>query len=156
MANHIGDDEKENTDETNSSDFHHAHRFNSNSATAESSPPPLSVAFEFLTDRYDRFLLYFLMNRDDPATIGEITDQIVVWGTQTSKDQFDRESKSQISTKLYHSTIPKLAEHDLATFHREDRSVKLTDAGKQLEPYLEFAKDREPEPVQQAIQRNEG
>lgn len=127
------------------------------SPDSEETEMPLtpSIAFGLLSARRDRFLLYLLYERGGTIPLTEVTEQLAALENETSTDLLMEDLKTRVRTSLEHATLPKLVEHDLVTYERESEAVTLSPRGEQLEPYLEFAKEREHEEVRTFLREAE-
>lgn len=99
-----------------------------------------SVAFRILANEHRRFLLYLLVERGGSAPVDELVAGLA--GTDADATP-DRGLPGPLHRRLFHNHLPRLAEHGVVDYDRDAEAVSLTEVGEKLEPYLEFAKDRE-------------
>lgn len=113
-----------------------------------------SIIFGLLAEKRERLLLYLLYERGGTLPLDELTTHIAAWENETTPELLTQETKSRIKSSLHHSSIPRLVDHDLATYDADERAITLTEEGEHLEPYLEFAKEQEPDNVQQFLEQS--
>lgn len=110
-----------------------------------------SVAFSLLADERDRFALYVLAARDGAIPVDELVTRVTALENETKPASVTQKMERRTRTRLCHSTIPKLTSYRIAIGDAD--TVALTDRGDQLEPYLEFAKERERQYVQTLLEQ---
>ena len=120
----------------------------------ESDEPAPGVVFGLFTEKRTRFLLYLLYDRGGTIPIDEVAERLASWEGDAAVDDLPTETVERIQRTLHHASLPKLADHGFLTYEHETGAVTLTDRGDRLEPYLEFAREREPEPVEAFLERN--
>ncbi|WP_225333716.1 DUF7344 domain-containing protein [Halomicrobium urmianum] len=116
------------------------------SGPAERPDVPLtpSAIFGLLADRRPRFLLYVLYERGGTMTLDELAPHLAAIENETTSESLTPKTEERVRARLHHADVPKLAERGLVTYDSDSGAVTLTDAGEGLEPYLEFAREREP------------
>ncbi|WP_226012521.1 DUF7344 domain-containing protein [Halomicrobium salinisoli] len=125
----------------------------SGQAERPDAPPTPSVAFGLLADKRPRFLLYVLHERGGTMTLDELAPHLAVVANDTTSERLTAETEERVRARLYHADVPKLAECGLVTYDSDSGAVTLTDAGDGLEPYLEFARERERDDVDAFLRR---
>lgn len=103
-----------------------AHQSNHSTTTAD-------VAFDMLSSRRRRYILYYLIQRTGAVELRELAHQLMMWD-ETAIDDHER-----ISMSLYHVHLPKLEESGILTFDSTQRLIKLEATANELKPYLELA-----------------
>lgn len=124
-------------------------------AAAAGVEPTLSpsVAFNLLADERDRFALYLLADRGGPVPVDELANHVAALENETKPASVTRKMERRTRARLFHSTVPKLTSYRVAATTSDTDAVTLTDRGEQLEPYLEFAKERERPYVQTLLEQ---
>jgi hypothetical protein len=97
------------------------------------STTPADVAFDLLSSRQRRYILYYLTRSTGPVELRELAAQLVRWDETTTDDH------EQIITLLYHVHLPKLEESDVLTFDSNQRLIELKETADELKPYLDLA-----------------
>jgi len=125
------------------------------SGQAERTDVPLtpSVIFGLLADKRPRFLLYVLHERGGTMTLNELATHLAAIENDTTSELLTTEMEERVRAQLHHADVPKLAERGLVTYDGDSGAVTLTDAGEELEPYLEFARERERDDVSAFLDR---
>lgn len=122
----------------------------------EAADVPLtpSVVFGILADKSNRFVLYLLENRGGTVALEELATAVAAWENDTVPSLITNEMEKRVRSRLYHATVPKLSEYGIVSYDADTEAVTLTDLGEQLEPYLEFAKQRERDDVEDFLEEN--
>lgn len=107
------------------------------------APLTPGVVFGLLADKRQRFVLYLLADRGGTTTLDELARHLAALENDAPPELITNEIEHRVYTSLYHADVPKLADHGLVTYDRDAGAVTLTDTGEGLEPYLEFARERE-------------
>lgn len=91
-------------------------------------------SYDLLSHAYRRQVIYTL--RDDrTATTGELADAILAAGLADARDR--------TLAALVHTHLPKLDDHGIVEYERDDDVVALADGASRLEPFLEVTARRE-------------
>ncbi len=112
-----------------------------------------SVAFTLLADERDRFALYVLAAQEVSVPVDDLVTRVTALENETKPASVTQKMERRTRTRLCHSTLPKLTSYRIAT--RDADAVELTDRGEQLQPYLEFSKDRERRYVQALLEQHD-
>ncbi|MDS0475077.1 hypothetical protein [Natrinema sp. 1APR25-10V2] len=101
--------------------------------------PELSqdVAFEMLSCRRRRYVIHCLKQRGGPLSLRELVTQLAAWENEVPVTDVTREQRMRVYTALRQSHLPKLDDGNIVSFDRDRGTVELTDAGSQLEVYLD-------------------
>ncbi|WP_228546309.1 DUF7344 domain-containing protein [Halegenticoccus tardaugens] len=92
-----------------------------------------NVAFDLLSSRPRRCILYYLTHCAGAVELRELADQLVSWD-ETAIDDHER-----IMASLYHVHLPKLEENGVLTFDSTQCLIELDETADELNPYLELA-----------------
>lgn len=99
-----------------------------------------STVAELLSHPLRRELLLCLQEYDEPLALADVADELAVMTTDVSSlVDVDPEVVQQIYMSLYHSHIPKLADHGVVEYDQERDLIVLADHMAQLKPFLELA-----------------
>lgn len=91
-------------------------------------------SYDLLSHGYRRRILYAL-REDGTATAGELADAVLAAGLADARDR--------ALAALVHTHLPKLDDHGVVEYDRDDGVVALTDSVSRLEPFLEVTARRE-------------
>lgn len=102
--------------------------------------------FEALASPGNRYVLTYLLRRDNPAPFGDLVEYVVEQvgppeGTTPGK------FRGRIATRLVHTTLPKLADCGLLEYDTEQQLIRARPAIERAAPYLDLA-------LSQAIDRD--
>ncbi len=94
--------------------------------------------FEVLSNRRRRFMLHCLKQREgERADLSEISTQIAAWEGDASPEEIAYEDRKSVYTSLYQFHAPKMSEAGVIEYERRSGEIRLTDAGRELDVYLE-------------------
>lgn len=113
-----------------------------------------SEIFDVLSDERTRLALYLLADRGGTIPIDELATRVADWQRDPAVDSTDAASEQRVVRNLYHVHLPKLTDYGIATFDRTTGAVTLRDRVGELEPYLAFAREREPGDVAAFLDRD--
>jgi len=114
---------------------------------------PPGTAFRILADERRRFVLYLLVDRGGTVPVAELADLLAGRNGDDGAVRIDSGMPSRVHRRLYHNHLPRLAERDVVDYDPGAETVTLTEFGEKLEPYLEFAKERERDAVRSFLDR---
>jgi len=109
------------------------------------APPSVDVVFDLLGHRYRRLLLVCLRDCGGSLQLGTVAEEIAAWGEPRDPGDVPEPEVARVRSMLYHGHVPKLREHDVVTYDRDDDVAALTERAEHLDPYLELAVDGSPE-----------
>lgn len=104
-----------------------------------------SVAFDALSDRHSRFVLYLLEDRGGTIPVDELAARFAAWVTEmeTATGRVPDDVEEEIYLRLHHVALPKLVDLELVTYDRDSGAVTLSVRYDRLRAYLEFARVQE-------------
>ena len=133
---------QENRDEEVKSENHHSQSAGeqTDAPANEDSPLSPSVVFGLLADERRRYVLYYLDVQDGHAEFEALAKQVAAWEHDTSTELLTEDTIKRVSTGLYHTDLPKLADHGLIgdEFHRG--TITLTETAAQVTHYVDYAR----------------
>lgn len=111
----------------------------------ELEAPPLSQdnVFDALSSRRSRYVLVYLRDADDPASLESLADAVAAWETGKSIDLVSDEHRNRVFTSLCHSQLPKLSMMGLVEYDDEDYVVSRGPHAEQTDAYLDIAVERD-------------
>ena len=93
-------------------------------------------SYDLLSNAYRRQILYTLRDgEDDTATTGELADAVLTAGLADARDR--------TLASLIHTHLPKLDDHGVVEYDRDDGVVSRADSVSRIEPFLEVTARRE-------------
>jgi len=100
--------------------------------------------FEVLSNRRRRYTLHYLKQHADEAVeMGDLSTQIAAWETDTPPEELAYDERKRVHTSLYQYHAPKLDDAGIVDYDSGRGVVELTDAGADLDLYLEAVSGRE-------------
>lgn len=111
------------------------------------------VVFGILADEKHRLILHLLRDRGGTTAVDELAARLVAYQAETGADLLPTESERGVATYLHLVVLPDLAAHEMVTYDPDDRAVTIASGSDRIEPYLEFAKEREPPAVIRFVER---
>ena len=110
----------------------------------------VSAAFDLLRNARRRGVLY-TVNRNGRTSVSELARRIAAW---QSDDRDESADPTAVETSLVHAHLPKLAAAGVVAYDREEGTVELDGATRDLDPLLERTREREPTLVRAARTTN--
>lgn len=101
------------------------------------------VAFEVLSSRRRRHALHFLMQRDDPVDLRELSERISAWENGVEPEEVTYKQRMRVYTALRQSHLPKMDEGGVVEFDKDRGRVAPTDETSELEVYLDVVPHNE-------------
>ncbi|WP_158058319.1 DUF7344 domain-containing protein [Halorussus halophilus] len=107
--------------------------------------PPLSQdnVFDALASRRSRYILVYLRDAEEPASVETVADTVASWETGKSIDLVSNEHRSRVFTSLCHSQLPKLSMMGLVEYDQDDHVVSRGPHAEQADAYLDVAVARD-------------
>ena len=101
-------------------------------------------SYDLLSNAYRRQILYTLREEEDgTATTDELADAVLTGGLADARDR-------TLAT-LVHTHLPKLDDHGIVAYDRDDSVVTLADGVSRLEPFLDVTARRETDAEQRSF-----
>lgn len=111
----------------------------------ETVQPSPDIVFDLLGHRYRRLLLVCLRETDRPLQLRTVAEEIAAWDDARAPADVPEPEVARVRSMLYHGHVPKLREHEIVSFDREDDTVTLEARATHLDPYLDLAVDGTPD-----------
>ncbi|MFC6725279.1 hypothetical protein ACFQE1_13045 [Halobium palmae] len=110
-----------------------------------SDPLSRDDVFDVLSNQRRRHLLHYLKQRDGDGEIelSEISSQLAAWEQGTAPEMISYADRKNVHTALYQFHLPKMADAGFVDYDQRSGSVRLTEAARGLEVYLETGSDRD-------------
>jgi hypothetical protein len=93
--------------------------------------------FELLSNKRRRFAIHYLKRTDDHAKLGELSEHVAAWETDTPLKEVDSAQRKRVYTSLQSHHLPKLDDQGVVDYDDRAGEVELTDSAADLEMYLE-------------------
>lgn len=98
------------------------------------------TVLELLAHRFRRELIFCLRTYEEPLAVADVADEIAIaTNGGTPLTEIDPETVAEIYMELYHTHIPRLADHGVVAYDQDRDLVALSENADQLNPYLELA-----------------
>lgn len=100
---------------------------------------PTDSLFDILRDERRRYVLYYLENESNPASLDELAEAVASWshdvGTADLPDELHRSARNS----LHHCHVPRLESVGVVEYDVDQQTVTLADAAEETEPFLKLA-----------------
>lgn len=98
------------------------------------------TVLELLAHPLRRELVSCLRTYEEPLTVADTADEIAIaTNGGIPLTEIAPETVAEIYMELYHTHIPRLADHEVVRYDQERDLVALSEKADQLDPYLELA-----------------
>ncbi|ELZ95314.1 hypothetical protein C440_09557 [Haloferax mucosum ATCC BAA-1512] len=116
-------------------------RTGSTVAGESAAEPTRDDVFEALSNRRRRYALHYLkqLDADGPVELSAVSAQVAAWERGTDPQQLSYDDRKNVHTALYQFHAPKMDELGLINYDTCRGTVELTDAGRELDVYLQTA-----------------
>lgn len=102
------------------------------------------VLFDVLSNRRRRYALHYLKQQEDArAEMGDLSTQVAAWEFDTEPEALAYDERKSVHASLYQYHAPKLDEAGVVDYDSRRGVVELTDAGADLDLYLEAVSGRD-------------
>lgn len=116
--------------------------------TADPDPGPESEVltedevFDVLSNDRRRFAVHAL-ERDEPADIGDLAEQIAAWECDVSVEEVNYDQRKRVYTSLQQSHLPKLDDAGVVEFDKSRGVVEPTPALDEVDVYMDVVRGNE-------------
>lgn len=143
MADDSPHQRRENRDGNEPSEKHYSQSAgdHTNATAGKDSALSPSVVFGLLAAERRRYVLYYLDACDGKAEFYLLAEQVAAWENETSIELTTAEMIQRVSTGLYHTNLPKLADHGLIDDGFRNGPITLTDTTVQVAHYVDLARE---------------
>jgi hypothetical protein len=94
--------------------------------------------FELLSNKRRRFAIHYLKRTDNHADLGNLSEHVAAWETETPLREVDSAQRKRVYTSLQSHHLPKLDNQGVVDYDERAGEVELTDSAANLEMYLEI------------------
>jgi len=99
--------------------------------------------FELLSNHRRRYVLHYLREHDEPATLGDLADQIAAWENEIEIDDVSYDERKRVYTSLQQVHLPRMDDMDVVEFDDREGTVEIGPTADELDVYLEGVRRRE-------------
>lgn len=99
--------------------------------------------FEVLSNRRRRYVLHYLQQNGERASLSDVAEQVAAWENDTEIEAISSDERKSAYTSLRQFHLPKMAEKAVVEFDPRAGIVELSDAAGDLDVYLEVVSGRE-------------
>lgn len=109
----------------------------SDSQSPETQPLSEDEIFHILQTNRRRAVISYLLDRDGPIKMGDITEYVTARENETTVENISSTQRQRVYIPLYQSHLPKLEEKGLIEYHKPRGIVRPTEKLETFRPYLE-------------------
>jgi len=102
------------------------------------------AAFEILSNRRRRFVLYYLRGREEPAALSDLVRTVAAWENGVAPEELDYKQRKRTYTSLYQTHLPTMADSGVVEYGRSRDDIRLTERASALDVYLDPTPDGAP------------
>lgn len=99
---------------------------------------PIDDLFEILAAPGNRYVLTYLVRREDPAEYADLVEYVVD-SVAVPEGLTESEFRGRVAARLVHSNLPKLEASGLVVHHSDEQRVTGTETLEAVVPYIELA-----------------
>lgn len=90
-----------------------------------------------IASRRRRYVLYYLRD-EGRSTLDEVAEEIAARNHGTSPGEVDEQVARNVRINLYHAQVPKLAEAEIITYDRRNRTLSYNRPPEPVEEFLDY------------------
>lgn len=118
------------------------------SGVVEPDAPPepdlsLDLVFEILKNERRRFVLQYMVDRDEQVALGTLAEHIAARENDTTPDQLTSQERKRVYVGLYQCHLPKMDSANIVDFDKDRGTIALGPNAGELYPYLDTSADDE-------------
>jgi hypothetical protein len=93
--------------------------------------------FEVLGNKRRRYAFYYLAEGagTDPVDITDVSSQVAAWELDADPEEITYADRKNVHTSLFQFHVPKMEDLGLVEYDPDERTVRLTEAGADLDLY---------------------
>lgn len=111
---------------------------------AEEADLTRNDTFEVLSNRRRRYMLHYLKaSEEGERELSDISTQVAAWENEVDPDGITYADRKNVHTSLYQFHAPKMERAGIIEYDRPSGTIALTDAGEELETYLETVDEKD-------------
>jgi DNA-binding transcriptional ArsR family regulator len=99
--------------------------------------------FELLSNQRRRFALHYLQHQDERIELGDLSEQVAAWETETPVREIDSRARKRVYTSLQSHHLPKMDEQGVVEYDDRAGTVELAASAEDLDVYLEVVAKRD-------------
>lgn len=92
--------------------------------------------FEALANPRRRFLIEYLLRRDEPVSVDALIERLAAWETDTPIDELSSADRTPASVSLRHTHLPNLTDAGIVAYDDESRTLAPGPSVEVVEPHL--------------------
>lgn len=93
--------------------------------------------FDVLSNRRRRYMLHYLQQNGEVASLGEVAEKVAAWENGTAVEDVTSDQRKRVYTSLQQFHLPKMDEHGVVEFDRRAGAIELSEAAGDVDIYLE-------------------
>lgn len=101
------------------------------------------TVFEALGNARRRRVLHYLLQRQRPVQLPDLSRQLAAWENGIARDEVSSDQRKRVYTALRQVHLPKLDEMDLVAFDRDSGRIAPTDRTAEIDAYLRVVPEDE-------------
>jgi len=100
-------------------------------------------SFDLLSNHRRRYVLYYLQENGNPATLGDLADRIAAWENDVEMEEVSYDERKRVYTSLQQVHLPRMDDLDVIEFDDREGVVETGPAADELDIYLEVVDGRD-------------
>ena len=95
------------------------------------------VVFETLGNRRRRYTLHYLLQRGDPVTIRDLSEQVAAWENRIDRQAVIPKQRKRVYTALHQTHLPTMHRLGVVEYDRDRKTIAMTDHVGEFDIYLD-------------------
>lgn len=101
------------------------------------------AAYEVLSNARRRHVIHYLLQRDCPVAIRDLSRQVAAWENGIDPDDVTSQQRKRVYTALHQSHLPKLVDTGVVDYDKARGTIAPTDRVADLRVYMEVVPEHE-------------
>lgn len=99
--------------------------------------------FELLSNHRRRYVLQYLREQQNSATLSELSDQIAAWENEKTIEDVTPTERKRVYTSLQQIHLPQMAEMGVIRYDDSDKTVEVGPSVEDIDVYLDVVRERD-------------
>jgi hypothetical protein len=100
-------------------------------------------SFDLLSNHRRRYVLHYLQQNGEQATLGDLADRIAAWENDVEMEEVSYDERKRVYTSLQQVHLPRMDDLDVIEFDDRQGFVETGPAADDLDVYLEVVQGRD-------------
>lgn len=105
--------------------------------TTPDAPPSIDDVLYLLKNERRRYTLFYLQHTEPPVLLGELSEQVAGWETNTHPDKISSKQRKRAYVSLYQQHLPKMHDLGIVQYNSTEKRITPGEYIDQVKYYME-------------------